>query len=90
MDIEELLYSEQADLDDLQRLQELISDLQQLRIVNDLFARKTERVIALTLMLEYKDTQGKDQANGHELSSEQAHAANDATPQGGINGGAST
>ena len=56
MDIEQLLFSEQADLDDLCELQRRITDLEQLRIVNDLFARKTERVIALTLLHEYKET----------------------------------
>lgn len=64
MDIEEVLASEQADLEDLETLQGAIVDLAQLRIVNRMFARKTARVIALTLLHQYRDTQ-KEETNGN-------------------------
>lgn len=64
MEIEELLRSEKEDLEDLRTLKRKLNDPESLRIVGELLARKTERVISLTDLYHYKEPKEEPHANG--------------------------
>lgn len=66
MEIEELLQSEKEDLADLRTLKAKLTDPEHLRIVSDLLARKTERVITLSELYQYRDPKDDAHANGAE------------------------
>lgn len=59
--INDLIESEKDDLRELRDLRDRTRDMDTMRLICTLLARKTERVIELTQLLHYKDT---DRQNG--------------------------
>lgn len=54
--VRDLIASEKEDLKDMQKLGELLAnDVKGLRILAQMQARKSERIVELTQLLEYKD-----------------------------------
>ena len=69
--INDLVDSEREDLEDLRVLRRRLTNAEDLRLVAQLFDRKAERVIELTILLRYRDREkekidGNTNANGGE------------------------
>lgn len=62
--IDQLIASEKADLEDLRTLRRRINDPELLKIITEIYERKTIRVIELTQLYHYRDSNGHKEDEG--------------------------